>query len=343
MSYRIILIVDIYPDNTNSSKHFYQEWESRDSINYLANVLNNLGYDTEIIEPIYNRDRILFELYSIIKKRKESKTILWNLVEGFYSPNREAYIPSIAEFFGIPFVGSEASAQILSLNKKLTLEIANSIGIPIPWNIICEDKEKIPELEQENFPIFIKPIFEGSSLGISENSIIYNQTDLINFIRNSSQILFPLIIEEYLPGKEYTLGIIGQKEKLRTLQLCEIITKGVYSEEIKSKNHLSEKIIPQDENILPEIKNLTIMLSKKMGVSCYGRADWKMNKFGKPVFLELNLTPGLSPFYSSFPITYGEGKDSYSKMISEIIEISMLEYDSFSRRYGKTRGLKSKK
>ncbi len=338
MSYRIILIADIYPDNIKSSKHFYQEWESRDSINYLANVISSFAYIPVIIEPIKNRDKLLSELFSIIKNREESKTILWNLVEGFYSPNREAYIPSLAEFFGIPFVGSDASAQILSLNKKLTLDIANSLGILIPWHTICENKEKIPELKNENFPLFIKPVFEGSSLGISAISIIYNQSELINFIRNFPEFLFPLILEEYLPGKEYTLGIIGQKDNLRALRLCEIITEGVYSEEVKSKNSLTEKIIPQDENIFPEIKNLTIMLSKKMGVSGYGRADWKMNKFGKPVFLEINLTPGLSPFYSSFPITYGEGKDSYSKMISEIIEISVLEYDNLSRRYGKTRG-----
>ena len=338
MSYRIILIADIYPDNIKSSKHFYQEWESRDSINYLANVISSFAYIPVIIEPIKNRDKLLSELFSIIKNREESKTILWNLVEGFYSPNREAYIPSLAEFFGIPFVGSDASAQILSLNKKLTLDIANSLGILIPWHTICENKEKIPELKNENFPLFIKPVFEGSSLGISAISIIYNQSELINFIINFPEFLFPLILEEYLPGKEYTLGIIGQKDNLRALRLCEIITEGVYSEEVKSKNSLTEKIIPQDENIFPEIKNLTIMLSKKMGVSGYGRADWKMNKFGKPVFLEINLTPGLSPFYSSFPITYGEGKDSYSKMISEIIEISVLEYDNLSRRYGKTRG-----
>jgi D-alanine-D-alanine ligase len=131
MSYRIILIADIYPDNIKSSKHFYQEWESRDSINYLANVISSFAYIPEIIEPIKNRDKLLSELFSIIKNREESKTILWNLVEGFYSPNREAYIPSLAEFFGIPFVGSDASAQILSLNKKLTLDIAKSLGIPI--------------------------------------------------------------------------------------------------------------------------------------------------------------------------------------------------------------------
>jgi D-alanine-D-alanine ligase len=338
MSYRIILIADIYPDNIKSSKHFYQEWESRDSINYLANVISSFAYIPEIIEPIKNRDKLLSDLFSIIKNREESKTILWNLVEGFYSPNREAYIPSLAEFLGIPFVGSDASAQILSLNKKLTLDIANSLGIPIPWHTICENKEKIPELKNENFPLFIKPVFEGSSLGISAISIIYNQSELINFIINFPEFLFPLILEEYLPGKEYTLGIMGQKDNLRALRLCEIITEGIYSEEVKSKNSLTEKIIPQDENIFPEIKNLTIMLSKKMGVSGYGRADWKMNKFGNPVFLEINLTPGLSPFYSSFPITYGEGKDSYSKMISEIIEISVLEYDNLSRRYGKTRG-----
>ena len=337
MSIRIILIADIFPNNIKTSENLFQEWESRESVNYLASVLRDLGYISEILEPIFNRDKILLELYSVIKNRQESKTILWNLVEGFYSPNREAYIPSLSEFFGIPFVGSDSSSQILSLNKKLTLDIANSLGVPIPWHTICETKEKIPVLKNENYPVFIKPVFEGSSLGINSNSIIFNQLELIKFIRNYPETYFPLILEEYLPGKEYTLGIIGHKEKLRALRLCEIVTEGVYSEIVKSKSSLTEKIIPQDENIFPEIKNLTIMLSKKMGVSGYGRADWKLNKLGKPVFLEINLTPGLSPFYSSFPITYEEGIDSYSKMISEIIEISILEYDNLSRRYGKLR------
>jgi D-alanine-D-alanine ligase len=338
MTSKVLVLADIYPNSKNQSENLFQEWESEESINYLLTTLKLLGHSPEILEPRFHKVEILKRLQSILEKKEEPNTIVWNLVEGYFSPNREAYIPSLAEFFGIPFAGSPANAQIISLNKELTLRIAKSMGIPTPQFRICESKNGIPLIKEEEFPVFVKPVFEGSSLGINSNSIIHKQQDLVEHISSIAEAYFPLLIEEYLPGKEFTVGIMGQNERLRSLRICEIITEGVYSEIVKSKASLTEKIIPQDENIFPEIKISTIMLSKKIGASGYGRADWKLNKLGKPVFLEINLTPGLSPFYSSFPITYEEGKDSYLKMISEILEISILEYNSLSRRYGKSSG-----
>lgn len=95
---------------------------------------------------------------------------------------------------------------------------------------------------------------------------------------------------------------------------------------------MPEKILPVSDQEYPEIGSGTTGLANAIGVFGFGRADWKLNARGEPVFLEMNLTPGLSPFYSSFPISYMR---DYKEMVMEILSIALAEYRSSSRAYGK--------
>ena len=98
---------------------------------------------------------------------------------------------------------------------------------------------------------------------------------------------------------------------------------------------MPESIIPKDPINLSQIPDRTSILAEKLGFFGFGRADWKLDKEGIPRFLEINLTPGLSPFYSSFPISYGDGLESYKEMVKEILSISIVEYEKVSRFYGR--------
>jgi D-alanine-D-alanine ligase len=331
----VILICDIYPEPEIEKKELYQEWESKNSIEYLRDTLFDLGFSVEVYEPFRDKNILLNRLMAVINQNQRQNIILWNLVEGFYSRNREGYIPNLAEFLGFPYTGSDSYLQCITLDKDLTKSIANSLDIPTPKSYICASKDKIPQIPMEEFPLFAKPNFEGSSLGIKKSSILLNSLDLKVYIDQTPIVFFPILLEEYLPGDEYTLGIIGSKENVRTLRLCQVQVEGVYDEDSKSKNNMPEKIIPKDPANLRQIRDDTYKLADKLGFFGFGRADWKLDKEGTPKFLEINLTPGLSPFYSSFPISYGEGLASYKEMVKEILDISFIEYERVSRYYGR--------
>jgi len=331
----VFLICDIYPELEIQKNGLYQEWESKRSVEYVRDTLYDLGFKVEIYEPIHDKIKLLNRLTSEIKKNQRQNTILWNLVEGFYSRNREGYIPNIAEFLGFPYTGSDSYLQCITLDKDLTKSIARSLDIPTPYSYLCASKDKIPQIPESDFPLFAKPNSEGSSLGIKKSSIVLNSSDLKVYIDQTPVVFFPILFEEYLPGDEYTIGIIGSKENVRTLRLCQVQMDGVYGQDSKSKNYMPEKIIPKNPVNLRQIPDGTSRLADKLGFFGFGRADWKLDKEGAPRFLEINLTPGLSPFYSSFPISYGEGLESYKEMINEILGISFVEYERVSRYYGR--------
>jgi len=331
----VFLICDIYPELEIQENVLYQEWESKHSVEYIRDTLYDLGFKVEIYEPFHDKSKLLDRLTSEIKKKQRPNTILWNLVEGYYSRNREGYIPNLAEFLGFPYTGSDSYLQSITLDKDLTKSIARSLGIPTPNSYLCVSKDKIPQIPEFDFPLFAKPNSEGSSLGINKSSIVLNSSELKVTIDQTPDVFFPILLEEYLPGEEYTIGIIGSKENVRTLRLCQVQIEGVYGQDSKSKNYMPEKIIPKDPVNLRQIPDGTSRLADKLGFFGFGRADWKLDKEGTPRFLEINLTPGLSPFYSSFPISYGDGLESYKEMIKEILNISIVEYEKASRFYGR--------
>ncbi|MCX8000279.1 MAG: D-alanine--D-alanine ligase, partial [Leptospiraceae bacterium] len=226
---KIFLIADIYPKN--ESLELFQEWESKESIFILKDTLEEMGHSVKIFEPFRNKKELLENLVKASFEREN--TVLWNLVEGYSSRNREAYIPAFAEFLGFPFTGSDSYAQILSLDKALTKQLVQELKIPTPKFQLIENFENFPNLE---FPIFIKPNWEGSSLGISEQNQITSYKDWDKFRKNANPNYKPYLVEEFLEGREYTVGILGSRKQLFSTKVLEVIyPTSVYSTEIKSK------------------------------------------------------------------------------------------------------------
>ncbi len=329
----VFLLVDIY-ESSNLDFTYIQEWESLESIQVIKHTLEELGHEVYIFEPIKEKNKLLSEL-SKIKPSEKKYTILWNLVEGFFSRNREAYVPSLAEFLGFPFTGSDAYAQIISLNKYLTKQIANEIRIPTCKSLLWMNPNE--PLELLDFPFFIKPNGEGSSLGISQKNIIYSIKDWQIFLNSLDERFFPLLLEEYLPNTEYTVGILGSRKNLKPTRVLEVrYPHLVYGSETKSKSKMPETFHlisnTQKENLIQEA---SIQLAKKLGVSGYARVDWKEDKEKNPKFLEINLTPGLSALYSALPICAKFSGISYSQLLENILKFALEDYELVSRKYGK--------
>jgi D-alanine-D-alanine ligase len=332
---KVLLIADIIDSEIPYPEFYKQEWESRDSIHYLQDTIQSLGYEVEILEPVKGKDYVLEKIIQDKKKYSSKSLMIFNLVEGFFSPNREAYIPSLAEFLGIPFCGSDAKAQILSLDKSLTIEIASRLGILVPESQIVYSKENVVH---SIFPSFGKPQNEGSSLGVSQSSLFRSPLDLEKWLLNLPEIYLPVRIETYLSGKEYTLGVMGSSFHLECTSVARVeLEEIVYSQEVKGKDAMPEKIVLEpDSPKMKQIQAESIRIAKSLGVSGYSRLDWKEDEYGNPHFLEINLTPGLSYRYSALPVIYREMGKNYSELIKLILESAWEEYrKSHFRIYGK--------
>lgn len=327
---KVILCADIYRSEMNLDLQLQQEWDSPESIEFLKDTVLLAGFECEVIEPVRDKSRLLNRLSEIPSEQKKN-LILWNLTEGFLSRNREAYIPALAEFLGFPYTGADAYGQILSLDKVLSKQLAVKAGVPVSAHSEILPREFIVSVP--GFPVFLKPRYEGSSLGVSEKSICRNWEELYINTGRISEDLFPLLAEKYLEGKEFTIAFIGE----RVGAALEVVSpSAVYGEEVKSKSAMPEKLIPLED---AKLENIIISYTRRiiqiLGCQCYGRIDWKLDENGSLFFLEINLTPGLSRYYSSFPISYEKKLGDYSDMVREILNLAEANYENTQARYGK--------
>ncbi|PKA15559.1 D-alanine--D-alanine ligase [Leptospira haakeii] len=340
----VLIVADI--QNPGLDPKDTQEWEDQNSVQEIKRYLEELGERVEIIEfP----SKLLQKLSNYSDLEPQNRPVLFHLVEGFRSRNREALLPGVAEYSGFPHTGSDAYAQTLSLDKHLSKLFCMSAGVPTsPWTIweknSVEDTTNSPQnadssifkgtrlpLEFE-FPVFFKPRFEGSSLGVGEENLIGDSVALDQFLQSKFKEYSSWICESYLPGEEWTLAIIGsptygyKASKVARIGL-ENSTEKIYGEITKTKLSMPEKLyFDLDKERSDFVQKSSLELCKLLKTSGAVRLDWKADAGGKPMFIEWNLTPGLSSFYSAFPICYSESFGTYSDLMKELLEIAREEF-----------------
>ncbi|GBF49183.1 putative D-alanine--d-alanine ligase [Leptospira ryugenii] len=324
----ILIAADLYEEGP---RPWNQEWESKLSVQEIQKELEELGYHSLIYS-----DRIsLVERLVAIRPEDRENWLVWNLIEGYQSRNREAYIPNLCEFLGIAYTGSDAYAQIVSLDKSLCKEFAKKLAIPTSNSQLLKKGHR--ELRDLEFPIFLKPNFEGSSLGIYDSNIIQNQKEYESKIRELFELFDEVIAEEYLLGDEITVGLLGHFPEYLTTKPARIVTPGkVYDEHTKSKSEMPETLI-FDLNSSEEksLKKYVLDLGTELEIVGPARFDF-MRKDGNFYFLEANLTPGLSLRYSCLPILCESSGISKREMFQKIIDSSAFNYQNSKRfLYGK--------
>lgn len=338
MSEKIVILADIADSYKNLPPECIQEWENRESVEILRDTIISIGYESFILEPKKEKNRLSELLNLIQSENAHSRYIFFNLIEGYYSRNREGYVPALAEFFGIAFTGSDSYAQNVSLDKELTRSIAHSISLPGKKYKLLQKKDPIT-IDGMNFPIFLKPNREGSSIGISEKNLV---NDLLSLRERAGELhrqFDEILAEEFLEGDDYTVGILGNYPDYEITPVAKIEFPGdskTYSESIKIKESMPEKLIfhTLDSHTERKIQEYSRDLCLKVKTNGYARIDWKADNSGNLFFLELNLTPGFSSKYSTLPICCGELGYSYSELIKKVLIFAKRYYnESNSFRY----------
>jgi len=226
----------------------------------------------------------------------------------------------------ISYTGSGAKASKIAMDKNISKHIARSINILTPrWLLIKKELNDGFKL-QENFmpeficPYVIKPSSEGSTYGLS---IVHNEDQLDNAIGVAAEFSNEILIEEYIKGKELTVGILDGKP----LPIIEIKPKNdLYDFECKYTEGMSEYIVPADlsDAITRKISADAIKIYNTIGCRHYARADFLLNEKGEHYFLEINTLPGMTST-SLFPKAAKAAGLEFSELIDTIIKIAIME------------------
>ncbi|PJZ82420.1 D-alanine--D-alanine ligase family protein [Leptospira meyeri] len=327
----VILACDVYDPK---APEFSQEWESEETIQKMEQTILDLGYDVAVLSNPTEITSVL----STIPFDGRKHWIVWNLVEGYMSPNREAYIPALCEYLAVPHTGSSAAVQTLTLDKYKTNLFLKSFGIPVADSWLVDDKNQTPPA---NFPLFIKPNGEGSSLGINEKNLILNDADWKEVLPSLVEKFHYVIAESYLSGRELTIAVLGNKGSYVATAPAYVDYPGsVYSDLVKSKESFVESLdfsVPKD--LSESLQTYAVQIASLLGSSGYIRIDFKLEK-ELPYLLEVNATPGFSSVYSTLPLLWERNGRTYSELLSYVLDLGFLEYKHHQRyQYAKDKNL----
>jgi D-alanine-D-alanine ligase len=279
----------------------FAEWDSQTTIAAVEAALSRLGKVVRLEAKEDFPERL----------RQANPDIVFNIAEGFHGVNRESHVPAICEFYGIPYSGSDPFTLTLCLDKARTKETLTFHGIPTPRFAVVERVEDLGAVtEQLAFPLFVKPLHEGSSKGITDANLCFDRGHLSRqtafLLENYRQ---PVLVEEYLPGKEFTCAVVGNGDEAVVLPIVgmnfETLPKGalpIYSFDAKfvwdrPENPLDIFQCPAriTRELQASIERVTLDAFRVLGCRDWARIDVRLDASGKPNVLEVNPLPGILP------------------------------------------------
>ena len=302
------------------------EFDEPRTIDAIGAALRNGGYKTIILEATKGFPQ---------KLGSALPDIVFNISEGRSGRSREAQVPAILEYCGIPFTGSDTVALSVALDKVMTKRLVQSCGIETPaFRVVARGVSDMPG--DLTFPVIVKPNAEGSSKGVSDDCVAENMTQLRTLVnRLMRDCTGELLAEQYIDGREFTVGIIGNGPDIRVFEPMEIIyskLKGhykVYSYEVKQnyRDYISYKCPPDlPSELIVKMKNTAEAVYKILGCLDLARIDFRLSEDGCLFFIEINPLPGLAPDYSDFPMLAGYNGMEYDDLIRAIVSCALKRY-----------------
>ncbi len=293
------------------------ELDSLQTIDALDSTLSELGHQvTRIGHLAALASRVL---------AGERWDLVFNIAEGFHGLGREAQVPALLDAFEIPYTFSDPLVLTLTLHKGMTKHVIRDLGIPTPDFAVVEDERDIENV-QLPFPLFAKPVAEGTSKGITANSKICGTEDLAKVCRDLLiKYRQPVLVEEFLPGREFTVGIAGTGRKARVLGVSEVLLLEKAEAEVYSysnKAYYEDRVRYHlvDGSIGEEAREVALAAWKGLGCRDAGRVDVRCAADGSVQFIEVNPLAGLNPVWSDLPILCGLAGIPYKQLLQMIVD-----------------------
>jgi len=313
---------------------FYIEFDDEETVNAIADALEKGGCNVTKIEA----DE---EAYGKLKRLKPN--IVFNIAEGIRGESRESQIPAMLEMLGIPYTGSGPLTLAIALDKALTHQLLSVNGVPSPnYQVLTNPDQKLTK--KSKFPLVVKPLAEGSSKGVRSSSLVRDEESLrkqVSWVIETYKQ--PAIVEAFIPGREFTVGLLGNDEPI-VLPPVEILldklpsgASPLYSYEAKWIWDVPEKPLdifrcPADtsEELETRIRYIAKRTFKVLNCRDLCRIDMRLDEKGKPCVLEVNPLPGLIPdpdAHSCLPEAASVAGFTYEELICTIFWQALKRYN----------------
>jgi D-alanine-D-alanine ligase len=326
---------DVKPKPEGVPPDAFADFDHIETIHSIRAALESDGHESVFIQADA-------ELPYALKEAKPD--ICFNIAEGLGGDAREAQVPALLEMLRIPYTGSRVLTNGISLDKTLTKRIWRDRRLPVAafQEFSVENEPLRPELK---FPLFVKPAREGTGMGVDMKAVVKNEKDMrerIAYIVNTYQQ--PALVENFLPGREFTVGILGrrdaktfsrhpewyEKDGFHRFPVLELdssrsVTPNVYSQAAKSKEVGAEGAPGYfcPANIEPELdkklKHFALRAHYLLYALDVSRTDIRLDEEGNPRLIEINTLPGLTPDYSDLCLQSKAEGIRYEDLILEIL------------------------
>jgi len=301
------------------------EFDHPSTVDVITCAIESYGFK---VERIGNVSRLLEKIDNL------HVDIVFNISEGISGRNRESQVPVLLEMAGIPFVGSDPLTLALTLDKIMAKKIFIAERIPTPKFFEVKTPDALADMDHLKFPLIVKPRFEGSSKGLSEDSRVENAQDLkrqAEYIINTYKQ--PALVEEFISGQEFTVAVVGN-DPVEIMPIVQIKIDGrlklnnkFYTFARITSDRL-EYICPAriNQDLKKKISELALKTYNAVECRDFGRVDFRVDNDGNIYVLEINPLPSLST-EDVFSLVAKEIGITYEQVIGKILNSAFKRYN----------------
>jgi len=321
----VALVYDLRDDYRalGFSEEAVAEFDSIETIDALAGALEKLG-----CEPVrVGRGQAL----AARLVEGERYNLVFSIVEGVKGRSREAQVPALCELFDQPYLFSDPLTLAAALDKAVAKRLVRDAGVPTPAFAVAETSAA-EVMGWDQFPTFVKPLAEGTGKGCETGSLVHNAQELQAAVtRVIDRFHQPALVERYLGGREFTVGIVGNGTETRVLGVCEILLKPQAEANVYS---LHNKELCEDLVTYARAEDAEARLAGSRALEAYhalqcrdaARVDFRSDDHGIPYFLEANPIAGLNPWHSDLPILAAQNGIEFVALIGMILDAGLARY-----------------
>lgn len=298
------------------------EFDSQATVDALCQAVNSSGFQAVPLEATPELPSLLSDI-----------DLAFNIAEGRRGRYRESQIPALLELLDIPFTGSEAGSLAVCHDKALAKRLVQQAGVSTAkFQVVSSSRT--PLEKGLKFPLLVKPVAEGSSKGVAFRSVVTDEDSLRETVEELlNRYSQPVLIEEYLSGREFTVGVLGER-RLRVLPILEIsfaqtMEHPIYSFEHKQGDDSEVKFLvpaPLEKALQQRIEHDARTAFRALGCRDVARIDFRMDSKGEVNFIECNPLPGLTPNFSDLCVIAKAGGLEYNDLVGQILKPAVRRF-----------------
>jgi len=314
-----------------SDSELEAEFDTPETVNALTLALRSLGHEVQLVEVSGPPSRVIARLEAL------HPDLVFNTSEGHAGRYREAFYPSVFEQLSLPFTGSDAYVCTLTLDKDMTKRVLRESGIPTPRSVLLQSARRLKRLDLR-FPLILKPNFEGSSKGITQESVVENEEA---FQLRLKELLkkYPsgVLVEEYIEGRDVTVpyiegvatpfeGVLTPVEYVFGEEALSARKYNIYDYALKNTESSAVSVrcpAVLDEEVEKELQQLSLKIVKVLGIRDFGRLDFRVTPSGAVYFIEVNALPSLEPGAGIYMSAERAGLTSVEETLGAILKSAL--------------------